>query len=129
MCLICLVLGLLIAKNSFLKASLKFGAPSLIKVFGLLPVTSLPCLNNGLMLAVYFVSATCYAIQNLVSSSISAYRYFIFPLTLTYNSSVLQALPTLGFICSRYPCINPTYLATIYTGGVGARYHLLATVL
>ena len=57
-CLICLVLGLEIVKNSPLKASLKFLAPSLIRVLGRFPVISFPFLNSGLMSAVFFVSNT-----------------------------------------------------------------------
>lgn len=50
---ICPVLGLLIVKNSFLNASAKFGAPSVIIVFGLFPAIPFASLNNGSMLEVY----------------------------------------------------------------------------
>lgn len=98
MCLICFALGFFRVNNSFLDALWKLWAPSLIRVSGLVPVTSLPIIYNGFTSAVYLVSATCWAIQNLVSSSIRAYRYFIFPFTFRYNSSVLQTPEVLVLI-------------------------------
>src|SRR5215208_2128179 len=79
-------------------------------MFGFLPAISLASLNNGLISLVFFLSATCCAIQNLVSSSIKANRYLLLPFTLRYNSSVLHTSETFGLIFSRYFCINPTYL-------------------
>src|SRR6266498_2217174 len=63
-----------------------------------LPIASLPLRNRFPASRLYFVSPTSCAIQNLVSSSISAKRYFILPFTLRHNSSALQVSPTFGLI-------------------------------